>query len=42
MLPNFVPAAVAEKQGASGIYVWECNCDAWELMKFLGLVIEEG
>jgi cysteine desulfurase family protein (TIGR01976 family) len=36
-LPGLTPAAVAEKLGAAGIYVWEGNYYAWEPMKFLGL-----
>jgi cysteine desulfurase family protein (TIGR01976 family) len=36
-LPGMTPAAVAEKLGAAGIYVWEGNYYAWEPMKSLGL-----
>ena len=36
-LPGLAPAVIAEKMGATGIYVWEGNYYAWEPMKFLGL-----
>jgi cysteine desulfurase family protein (TIGR01976 family) len=36
-LPGLAPAAIAEKLGGKGIYVWEGNYYAWEPMKFLGL-----
>ena len=36
-LPGLAPAIIAEKLGASGIYVWDGNYYAWEPMKFLGL-----
>lgn len=36
-LPGQTPAAVAEKLGVAGIYVWDGNYYALEPMKFLGL-----